>query len=30
MRRHGYRWDWAIKNYVPDPLAKRDPSENIA
>jgi hypothetical protein len=30
MRRHGYRWDWTIKNYVPDPLAKREPSENVA
>jgi hypothetical protein len=29
MRRHGYRWDWTIKNYVPDPLAKREPSENV-
>jgi hypothetical protein len=29
MRRHGYRWDWTIKNYVPDPLAKRDPFENV-
>jgi hypothetical protein len=30
MRRHGYRWDWTIKNYVPDPLAKRELSENVA
>jgi len=30
MRRHGYRWDWTIKNYVPDPLAKREPFENVA
>lgn len=30
MRRHGYRWDWTIKNYVPDPLAKRESSENVA
>ncbi|TRY25697.1 hypothetical protein FOI68_10510 [Brevibacillus sp. LEMMJ03] len=30
MRRHGYRWDWTIKNYVPDPLAKRETSENVA
>jgi hypothetical protein len=29
MRRHGYRWDWTIKNYVPDPLAKREPSEHV-
>jgi hypothetical protein len=30
MRRHGYRWDWTIKNYVPDPLVKREPSEVVA
>jgi hypothetical protein len=30
MRRHGYRWDWTIKNYVPDPLVKRESSENVA
>jgi hypothetical protein len=29
MRRHGYRWDWTIKNYVPDPLAKHEPTENV-
>jgi predicted transcriptional regulator len=29
MRRHGYRWDWTIKNYVPDPLAKREQFANL-
>jgi hypothetical protein len=30
MRRHGYRWDWTIKNYVPDPLANRERAGNVA
>ena len=28
MRRHGYRWDWTIKNYVSDPSISKQISDN--
>ncbi|UFJ40127.1 helix-turn-helix domain-containing protein [Brevibacillus humidisoli] len=29
MRRHGYRWDWTVKNYVPDPVKNGESSKSV-